>query len=139
VEFAGNRLDVPEILADSHIFALFTKWEGFPISILEAMRAGLPVVASDVNGVREAVSHWGTGFTVPPGDVSAFRERLELLLGDAALRERMGVASRRRFEQEFTVDRMLQRVAEVYREAVWPRLEPLATSAPAPAHRTPGT
>lgn len=139
VEFAGNRLDVPQVLAASHIFALFTKWEGFPISILEAMRAGLPVVASDVNGVREAVSHWSTGFTVPPGDVAAFRERLELLLTDVSLRERMGAASRRRYEQEFTVDRMLQRVAEVYRQAVWPRLEPLATSASAPAHRTPGT
>ncbi|MGA2183678.1 MAG: glycosyltransferase family 4 protein [Bryobacteraceae bacterium] len=137
VEFAGNRLDVPEILAASHIFALFTKWEGFPISILEAMRAGLPVVASDVNGVREAVSDGSTGFAVPPGDVAAFRQRLELLLQDASLRERMGAASRRRFVQEFTVGRMLQRVAEVYRAALWPRLESLTAGAPAPAHRTP--
>lgn len=138
VEFAGNRLDIPEILAASHVFALFTKWEGFPISILEAMRAGLPVVASDVNGVREEVVDGSTGFTVPRDDVAAFRQRLELLLQDAPLRERMGAASRQRFEQEFTVDRMLQRVAEVYREAVRPRLEPLTTGAPAPAHRTPG-
>jgi glycosyltransferase involved in cell wall biosynthesis len=137
VEFTGNRLDIPEILAASHIFALFTKWEGFPISILEAMRAGLPVVASDVNGVREAVADGSTGFTVPPGDVAAFRLRLELLLRDASLRERMGAASRRRFEREFTVGRMLQRVAEVYRSAVWPRLEPLVTGAPATAHRAP--
>ena len=138
VEFAGNRLDVPEILAGSHVFALFTKWEGFPISVLEAMRAGLPVVASDVNGVREAVSHWGTGFTVPAGDVTAFRKRLESLLQDASLRERMGAAGRQRFEQEFTLDRMLQRVAEVYRGTVWPRLKPVAAGAPVPAHRTPG-
>jgi glycosyltransferase involved in cell wall biosynthesis len=139
VEFAGNRMGIPEILAASHIFALFTKWEGFPISILEAMRAGLPVVASDVNGVREAVSHWSTGFTVPAGDVAAFRERLELLLQDATLRARMGAASRQRFEREFTVERMLQRVAEVYRAAASTMSEPLATGAPAPAHRTPGT
>ncbi len=136
VEFAGNRLDVPQILATSHVFALFTRWEGFPISILEAMRAGLPVVASDVNGVREAVADGFTGFTVPAGDVAAFRHRLELLLRDATLRERMGAAGRRRFEREFTVGQMLQRVAEVYRAAVWPRLAPLATGAPATAHRT---
>ena len=139
VEFAGNRRDIPEILADSHIFALFTRWEGFPISILEAMRSGLPVVASDVNGVNEAVSHWDTGFTVAPGDVAGFRERLELLLGDPSLRERMGDASRKRFEKEFTVERMLWRTAEVYREAMWPSLEPVPTQAPAPAQRASGT
>ncbi len=139
VEFAGNRMDIPEILASSQIFALFTKWEGFPISILEAMRAGLPVVASDVNGVREAVSHWGNGFTVPPGNVAEFRQRLEMLLEDSSLRQQMGAASRQRFEQEFTVDRMLQRVAEVYREAVLPKRKPLTNGAPATAHRTPGT
>ena len=137
VEFAGNRLDVPELLAGSHVFALFTKWEGFPISILEAMRAGLPVVASDVNGVREAVADGSTGFLAPPQDVATFRQRLELLVSSASLRERMGAAGRRRFEQEFTVERMVQQTAEVYRAAIRPTFQPPPTGAPAPVQRTP--
>ena len=61
VTFLGTRDDVLDLLARSHVFVLPTKWEGFPISILEAMRAGLPVIASDVGGVREAVGEGRDG------------------------------------------------------------------------------
>src|SRR5262249_32899351 len=67
VEFLGERFNIAEILAGSHIFALATKWEGLPLSILEAMRAGLPVIASDVGGVSEAVTEGKTGYLVAPG------------------------------------------------------------------------
>jgi glycosyltransferase involved in cell wall biosynthesis len=139
VEFLGQRLDIAEVLASSHIFALFTNWEGFPISILEAMRAGLPVVASDVNGVGEAVANGSTGFLADEGDVAMFRQRLEQLLLDASLRAELGAAGRRRFENEFTVEAMLGRTAGIYRSAAMPVVAPQAerpaVSAPASPQR----
>ena len=118
VEFLGERRDIPEILAAGDIFALFTNWEGFPISILEAMRARLPVVASNVDGVPEAVDDGRTGYLAPAGDVAAFRNALEKLIADPDLRARMGAAGRRRFENEFTVEAMLDRTLNVYRAVV---------------------
>lgn len=117
VKFLGERHDVAEILASSHIFALPTNWEGFPLSILEAMRAGLPVVVSDVGGVREAVLEGETGFLSADVGGSGFREGLRRLIEDAALRVRMGRAGRVRFEREFTVDVMLRKTAKVYHDS----------------------
>ena len=114
VEFLGERKDVAEILAAAHIFALPTKWEGFPLSILEAMRAGLPVVASAVGGVVEAVVDGVTGFLVSCGDTDAFRGRLEILLGNPAIRRRMGDAGRSRYESQFTLDAMMRGTLAVY-------------------------
>ncbi len=73
VEFKGSRGDVPEILAQSDIFVLASKTETLPISILEAMRAGLPVVASDVGGVSEEVVDGETGILVSPGSVERIK------------------------------------------------------------------
>jgi glycosyltransferase involved in cell wall biosynthesis len=120
VQFLGQRLDIPEILASCDIFALATNWEGFPISILEAMRAGLPVIASDVNGVGEAVSDCVTGYLVPAGDAGVFRAKLKKLLTDPNLRANMGAAGRSRFEREFTAGVMLRKTAAVYRDVVRP-------------------
>jgi glycosyltransferase involved in cell wall biosynthesis len=112
--FAGNRGDVPDLLRQSDIFALPTNWEGFPLSTLEAMRAGLPVVASDVGGVREAVIHGENGFLTGQSDVSAFREALESLLADPALRARMARSGRLLFEQRFTAEQMLEKTFGLY-------------------------
>jgi glycosyltransferase involved in cell wall biosynthesis len=117
VEFLGERQDITEILAKSHVFALSTNWEGLPLSILEAMRAGLPVVASDAGGVGEAVMEGQTGFLTPCGDIDALRNRLSQLLGDPALRARMGHAGRTRYLKHFTLDRMLQKTLAVYHMA----------------------
>jgi glycosyltransferase involved in cell wall biosynthesis len=114
VEFLGARDDVDRVLARAHVFALATNWESLPISIVEAMRAGLPVVASDVGGVREQVTDGITGFLIPQGDAALLRERLTRLAGDPALRVKMGAAGRARYEADFTVDRMLARSAAVY-------------------------
>jgi glycosyltransferase involved in cell wall biosynthesis len=118
VEFLGQRLDVAELLAGAHIFALPTKWEGFPLSILEAMRAGLPVVASNVGGVAEAVVDGETGFLVPNGDSAAFREDLRRLVESPALRRRMGEIGRAHYEAKFTLDAMLRKTLAVYHKAV---------------------
>lgn len=118
VVFLGARRDVADILADAQAFVLCTRWEGFPRSILEAMRAGLPVVASAVGGVREAVIEGVTGRVVPPGDVAALTDALGAVLGDPTRRASMGRAGRARYEAEFTFDQMLERTLGVYRAVV---------------------
>ena len=118
VSFLGERQDVSERLATSDIFVLISKWEGLPCSVLEAMRAGLPVIASDVGGVCECVLDRNTGFLVPRGDVLAVRDRLGRLIGDPALRVRMGTAGRRRYQESFTFERMLNQTLTVYHEAL---------------------
>jgi len=124
VALLGRRDDVPELLADTHIFALISRQEGFPLAILEAMRAGLPVVASDVGGVREAVRHGDTGFLIPRGDEQALRASLRRLLVDPALRRSLGDAGRHTYEKRFSADHMLTNTAAVYRELAadhgWP-------------------
>ncbi|CAB3389583.1 Glycosyltransferase family 1 protein [Kyrpidia spormannii] len=118
ITFLGAREDVAELLAKAHVFVLTSNWEGFPISILEAMRAGLPVVASDVGGVCEAVVDGETGYLVPRGDEVTLRDRLKRLITGPDLRARMGQAGRRRYEQHFTLDKMLNRTWQVYEEVL---------------------
>lgn len=114
IRFLGATDDVPAVLADGQVFVLSTNWESFPLSVLEAMRAGLPVVASDVGGIAEAVSPGVTGWLVPRGDHRALAARLRGLLTDAPLRRRVGQAGRRAYEQSFTADVMLERVTCLY-------------------------
>ena len=114
VRFLGYRSDVPQLMADAQLFLLISKWEGFPRSILEAMRAGLPVVASDVGGVQESVVDGTTGFVIPPGDVAELRQCLRQLITNPELRVRMGEASRARYEEKFTFDRLVERTTGVY-------------------------
>lgn len=115
VEFLGVRADVPALLADSHVFALVSYQEGFPLSILEAMRAGLPVVASDVGGVSEAVHDGVTGSLVARDDQNGLARALGELLADADLRARQGRAGRALYEERFTVAQMVEKTADVYR------------------------
>jgi glycosyltransferase involved in cell wall biosynthesis len=114
INFLGERSDVAEILATAQMFVLATKWEGLPLSILEGMRAGLPVIASDVGGVAEAVTDGENGFLTPVGDCRRMHMRLEQLLRDPDLRVRMGMQGRRRYEDDFTLQKMLGRTAAVY-------------------------
>jgi glycosyltransferase involved in cell wall biosynthesis len=119
VRFLGARDDVAQRLARAQLFLLITHWEGFPRSILEAMRAGLPVVASRAGGAAESVLDGETGVVVPPDNEAALRQALEPLLANAALRERLGAAGRQRYEASFTFDHMLDKTVAVY-EAVLP-------------------
>ncbi|MBA3658870.1 MAG: glycosyltransferase family 4 protein [Gemmatimonadales bacterium] len=118
VRFLGPRRDVARLLAGSQIFVLTTRWEGLPRSILEAMRAGLPVVASDVGGVHECVSDGTTGFVTPRGGVDAVRDRLRRLLGDPALRRTMGERSRQTYERSFRLEHTVAHTLGVYCQVV---------------------
>jgi glycosyltransferase involved in cell wall biosynthesis len=115
VHFLGQRNDVDSILARAQVSLLITNWEGFPLSILEAMRAGLPVVASAVGGVGESVRDGENGYLVPRGAVAHLRERLERLLTDPELRARLGANGRARFVRDFTLETSVARTLDVYR------------------------
>ena len=117
VVFHGLSLEVPTLLARSDIFVLASRWEGFPLSILEAMRAGLPVVASDVGGVSEAVLDGQTGALVPTQDSGALAEALARLMADLSLRREWGRRGRQRFETEFTFETMMNRTEKVWSRA----------------------
>ncbi len=118
VRFLEARNDVVEQLAAAQVFLLISNWEGFPRSILEAMRAGLPVVASDVGGSSESVAEGESGFLIPRGDVATLRERLEPLISSAELRVRLGCAGRRRYEAAFTFEAMFSKTLDVYAEVL---------------------
>lgn len=118
VNFLGYRNNIDEILAQAHIFTSISNWEGFPYTVIEAMRAGLPVIASDVGGVAEAVVEGITGYTVPRGDVNALHQRLLQLVINPQLRAKMGTEGRKRYEAEFTFDKMFERTLNVYEQVI---------------------
>jgi glycosyltransferase involved in cell wall biosynthesis len=118
VQFWGQRMDVAQRLAEAQAAVLITNWEGFPRSILEAMRAGLPVVASAVGGIAESVQDGETGFVVPRGDVEALRGRLQQLLADPGLRTKMGRKGRERYVGHFTLEHTVEKTLAVYQETL---------------------
>jgi glycosyltransferase involved in cell wall biosynthesis len=118
VRFLGQRLDVDGLLAEAQLYLLITNWEGLPRSILEAMRAGLPVVATRVGGIGESVADGQTGFLVPRGDAQALRDRIQRLLADPGLRAELGARGRREYESRFTLDRTVAETLAVYRATV---------------------
>jgi glycosyltransferase involved in cell wall biosynthesis len=118
ISFLGLREDVVPLLARSHVYLLISNWEGFPRSILEAMRAGLPVIASDVGGVREAVSDGRSGFLVHRSDVHFVTERLRQLIESPSLRLALGREGRELYVRRFTFERMLEETIGVYGEII---------------------
>jgi len=116
VHFLGERGDVPRLLP--HFDALWSTsgYEGQSNVILEAMAAGVPVVATDIPGTRELVLPNVTGYLVPVGGRAAFAKHTERLLNDAALAARFAAAARGRVQSEFGVAKMIERHAELYRE-----------------------
>jgi glycosyltransferase involved in cell wall biosynthesis len=101
VRLVGERTDVPRRLADADVFVLSSRSECMPISVLEAMAVGLPVVASAVGGVPEMVVDGETGYLVAPGDDRALGAALARLVADPDLRRRMGAAGRARVQERF--------------------------------------
>jgi glycosyltransferase involved in cell wall biosynthesis len=134
VRFLGYRSDVDVILAAADFFVLPSLSEGMPMSILEAMAAGLPVVATAVGGVEEVVEHGRHGLIVPPGSPDELREAIMELAADEALRARLGAAARNRALGDFSMSRMVDRYEALYRDLLFPRV---AIRAANPAEATP--
>lgn len=115
VRFLGARSDVPDLLAAADIFALASHEEGSPNAVLEAMTARLPVIATNVGGIPEAVEEGKTGLLVRPHDPAALAAALLRFIEDSALCETMGQAGRARIEAEFSLDACVRSYAELYR------------------------
>ena len=118
VIFTGVRRDIPELLSLMNVFVLSSHSEAHPLTILEAMAAGKPVVATDVGGNAESVRDGQTGFIVPPNDPRALHEKVAELLGDPALAARMGESGRERVTREFSVEKMIAETEAVYESFV---------------------
>ncbi len=111
----GERSDIAEIWANSHIAVLPSYREGLPKSLLEAAACGRPMVATDVPGCREIVQDGVTGLLVPPRDPEALAAALERLAGEKALRRRMGAAARDLVERALSDEVVAQQTLALYR------------------------
>ena len=114
VRLVGERDDIPEQLAAADIFVLCSASEGLPLSALEAMAAGLPVVATEVGGLPEVVVDGETGLLVSPGDTGELGAALNRLVSDRELRRRMGAAGRARAKRLFDLPAFHRAHIELY-------------------------
>ena len=117
--FLGERADIAELLQVMDVLVLPSAFEGMPNAVLEAMAAGVPVVASAIAGTREVVQDGHTGFLVPLGDRAALAKRINHLLEQPQLRRRMGEAGRAYVRQHFTVERMVSAHVRLYMELLY--------------------
>ena len=114
VRLPGSRTDIAELLSGFDVFALPSIAEGTPVTILEAMACGLPVVASRVGGIPEVVEQHATGLLVPPSDASSLAEALAVYVQDPQLAERHGAAGRVRVERSNSIAAMVAGYAGLY-------------------------
>lgn len=121
VRFLGRRDDVPDLLAACDLFVLPSLHEGLPLSVLEAMAAGKPVIATAIPGTDEAVIQDKTGILVPPADPVALAEAIRSLLCQPQMARRFGMAGKVRVQEEFSNEVMVGRVMRVYDELTDPR------------------
>lgn len=118
VHFLGHRDDVPQWLGLVDALWLGSGYEGQPNVVLEAMAAGVPVVATDIPGTRDLVVPGETGYLVPVGDRAGFARMTQKILNDPDLAAQLGAAGRQRVVSEFTVARMIERYIELYQSLV---------------------
>jgi glycosyltransferase involved in cell wall biosynthesis len=114
--FPGYQEDVGPFFAAFDVFVLPSGNEGTPVTAIEALASGCPVVATRVGGVPDVVTDGEDGFLVDPGDVEGLAASLARLANDPALRARMGGAGRERMRSRYAVDRLIDDVDRLYRE-----------------------
>ncbi len=112
----GTRGDVPRLLAASDVFLLTSIGEGIPLTIIEAMAAGVPVVSTNVGGICEMIAHGESGFLHDVGDAQGLAQSITTLHHDAALRDRVTTAARERAFAVFSRQQMLGSYARIYEE-----------------------
>ncbi|MFV1959852.1 MAG: glycosyltransferase family 4 protein [Planctomycetota bacterium] len=118
VAFLGAREDVGDLLAAADVFVMPSRREGLGVAALEAMGAGLPVVASRVGGLAFSVVDGETGLLVEPDDAPSLATALGRLVGDEALRQRLGQGARARVDERFRPDAMVEAYLALYREVL---------------------
>ncbi len=120
VRFLGGRDDVQELLPAFDVFTLSSRFEGLPISMLEAMAAEVTVVVTAVGGIPEAITDGHDGRLVPPGDPDALAAAYAEVLGNRALGARLAAAGRERVVADFSIDRAVEVTAGAYEQLLGP-------------------
>lgn len=118
VIFLGQRNDIPELLRTCNIFVLPSLLEGLSLSILEAMAASRPVIATDIPGMREIITDGVNGLLVPPADPDALAEKINLALSDTKLEETIALAGKKRVLRDFSSKQMAESVIRIYDEII---------------------
>jgi glycosyltransferase involved in cell wall biosynthesis len=116
VRFLGHRRDIPALLAIADLFVLPSLWEGLPLSVLEAMAAGVPVVATRIGGTDELVRDGETGTLAPPENGPALAEAIRAVLYDRERALRMAAAAHALVEREHSATAMVSAVSALYEE-----------------------
>ena len=119
IKWLGYRTDVKELLQQSHIVAFPSYYmEGLPKSLIEATAIGRPIITTRSIGCKDTVDDGVNGFLIAPKEVEPLVEKLRLLIDDAALRQRMGKASREKAERDFSLDVVIEKHLSIYQELV---------------------
>jgi glycosyltransferase involved in cell wall biosynthesis len=114
ITFLGHREDVAQLLIEADVFALPSRSEAFPNGALEAMAAGLPVVASAVGGLLDLIEHGHTGLLAEPGNPEAFAAALRHLFTERATAACMGQRAQAQVRQRYSFERMVQSFEDLY-------------------------
>ena len=119
IKWLGYRTDVKELLQQSHIVAFPSYYmEGLPKSLIEATAIGRPIITTKSIGCKDTVDDGVNGFLIAPKEVEPLVEKLRLMIDDAALRQKMGKASREKAEQDFSLDVVIEKHLSIYQELV---------------------
>ena len=114
VHFLGVRTDIPDVLSAMDVFVLSSDWEGNPLSVMEAMAAGLPIVSTAVGGVPDLFADGSEGFLVRQGDARGLADCMCSLLSKPETRQTMGAAAARRATKDLDVSKMVQEYEQLY-------------------------
>lgn len=131
VKFVGykSQAEVREYMQETDVFVLPSFAEGVPVSLMEAMAAGVPVVTTQIAGVSELVENGVSGYIVPPGDVITLAERIKILLTEPQLRTQFGAAGREKVEKEFNLNHEVARLYRVMTAALDGKIESIRPEA----------
>ncbi len=116
VSFLGFRTDVEGLLQLSDLYVMSSRWEGLPYVIVECLANSLPVVATDVGGVNEAVTNGKTGIVIPSGNETMLTESIATLLSDPKKLAEMAAESKLRFDQDFLESGMFEQTVDCYKK-----------------------
>jgi glycosyltransferase involved in cell wall biosynthesis len=116
VMLTGFQSDIPELLSIMDVFVLTSLWEGLPRVLPQAMAMGIPIVATQVDGVPEAVKHGENGFLVPPKDFHALAERTLQLIQNPSLAKKMGETGKKMVDPEFCIKEMVRKTEQLYED-----------------------
>lgn len=116
VILAGWRRDIPRLLSAMDAFVLTSLWEGMPISVLEAMTASVPVVATDTGGIKEIVREGENGYLVKRSDIEEMTDKINKLLKDESLRKCIAEKAGKSLGEEFSIDAMVRGTGALYQE-----------------------